>query len=209
MSSHTAAALIVELKLNQDYHDLFNQWHTFEHIPQRMSINGFTDSRRFYCPARKQYLCLYSLADPAVLTGPDYLSLQQRPASEAETSLAGSIILKKRRVADEIFHCGDGLGAQAVFIEFYLSPGQQDFITRLVNDVLPSLYHQKKFCCCSVYFHKEKAQEIYSIIIYYSYDSLLQHDSINDLSSVFEIETMHYFSIDIYSLQYSISQSQA
>lgn len=60
----------------------YNRWHTFEHVPERLLIEGITAGLRYWAPERehKRYFTLYELESLAVLGGPGYTKLVRRPS---------------------------------------------------------------------------------------------------------------------------------
>jgi hypothetical protein len=58
----------------------FHQWHSLEHIPERVAIPGFMRGQRWFAEAASpQYLTTYLTRDPAVLTSQAYLSRLNQP----------------------------------------------------------------------------------------------------------------------------------
>jgi len=55
----------------------FNAWYDSEHIPERLSIQGFRSARRWVAdtaPGEGKYLATYELDSPGVLMTPEYLA---------------------------------------------------------------------------------------------------------------------------------------
>lgn len=70
----------------------YEAWHTFEHVPERLTMQGFLDGKRFISRSRQHYLTLYDLDGPgaletaeyrALLVNPTPLSRKMRPAMGA------------------------------------------------------------------------------------------------------------------------------
>jgi hypothetical protein len=59
----------------------YNCWHTFEHVPERVGIEGILSGRRYVARERaeKRYFTLYELAELAALDGPQYADVVDRP----------------------------------------------------------------------------------------------------------------------------------
>jgi len=58
----------------------FEQWHTYEHMPERLRIPGFLRGSRWVAPSGPlSYFVLYEVADFSVLTGPAYLERLDAP----------------------------------------------------------------------------------------------------------------------------------
>jgi hypothetical protein len=61
----------------------YNLWHTFEHVPERVGIEGILSGRRYVARERaeKRYFTLYELAGLAALDGPRYADVVDRPTA--------------------------------------------------------------------------------------------------------------------------------
>lgn len=71
------------------YDDQFNEWHTREHMPERIGIPGFLRGRRYEAiDAAIRYFTLYELADESVLNGPHYKALLNAPTPWSVQSTA-------------------------------------------------------------------------------------------------------------------------
>ena len=59
----------------------YNRWHTFEHVPERVGIEGILAGRRYAARERseRRYFTLYELAGLAALDGPQYADVVDRP----------------------------------------------------------------------------------------------------------------------------------
>jgi hypothetical protein len=59
----------------------YNCWHTFEHVPERVGIEGILSGRRYIARERaeRRYFTLYELAGLGALDGPEYQDVVDRP----------------------------------------------------------------------------------------------------------------------------------
>jgi hypothetical protein len=59
----------------------YDCWHTFEHAPERVGIEGFLSGRRYVARERSEqrYFTLYELEGLAALDGPQYRNVVDRP----------------------------------------------------------------------------------------------------------------------------------
>ncbi|HSV19479.1 MAG TPA: hypothetical protein VLR71_13770 [Casimicrobiaceae bacterium] len=59
----------------------YDQWHTLEHVPERVAVDGFLGARRYVNRAREQhrYFTLYDVAALAVFDSAAYHDLLDRP----------------------------------------------------------------------------------------------------------------------------------
>jgi hypothetical protein len=61
--------------------DEYDEWHTREHVPERVAVRGFHGARRYVARARREhrYFTLYDIASLDALDGADYRDLVDRP----------------------------------------------------------------------------------------------------------------------------------
>jgi hypothetical protein len=63
--------------------DEYNCWHTFEHVPERVGVDGVLSGRRFIARERSErwrYFTLYELAGLDALSGPGYMDVVDHPS---------------------------------------------------------------------------------------------------------------------------------
>ena len=74
--------------IDEDYLHRFREWHTCEHMPERVSIPGFQVGRRYIdCDDPATYLMTYQTNDSAVLGSPPYLDALNAPSDWTRESL--------------------------------------------------------------------------------------------------------------------------
>jgi len=70
----------------------FNRWYDFEHLEERVAIEGFLEARRYVAhKASPKYLCLYSTRTIEVLDSPAYRSRLASPTERWKYALSESI----------------------------------------------------------------------------------------------------------------------
>jgi hypothetical protein len=59
----------------------YNDWHTFQHVPERVGIPGFISGRRYVASGRRgpRYFTLYELENLAAMVGPAYDDVVLQP----------------------------------------------------------------------------------------------------------------------------------
>ena len=57
----------------------FHEWHSKEHLPERLGIPGFRRGSRWQAADERSYFVLYELASYDTLTSPPYLSRLNDP----------------------------------------------------------------------------------------------------------------------------------
>ena len=63
--------------------DEYNCWHAFEHVPERVGIDGVLSGRRYIARERNdrwRYFTLYELDGLDTLSGPSYMDVVDRPS---------------------------------------------------------------------------------------------------------------------------------
>jgi len=90
----------------------YNRWHTFEHVPERVGIDGVLSGRRYLARERgdRRYFTLYELTDLAALDGASYLEVVEHP-TEWTLSMRASFRNFLRRPCATEFSVGQGHGA--------------------------------------------------------------------------------------------------
>ena len=79
-----SAALINFVDIGAEHEVDFNDWYTFEHLPERVDVPGFLRGRRFVAtsavaPPLGRYLTMYETRDLGVLTSAPYLARLNEP----------------------------------------------------------------------------------------------------------------------------------
>ncbi len=102
--------------------DDYNRWHTFEHVPERVGIDGVLSGRRYIARERsdRRYFTLYELRDLAALDGASYLDVVEHPTAWTLTMRASFRNFLRRPCATE-FSVGQGHGAALGAYPFALS----------------------------------------------------------------------------------------
>lgn len=73
MNGKGPALLLVMMDIDPEYEAEFNRWYEDEHVPERMSIPGFLNARRYRAiEGEPKYLALYELESPDVLESESY-----------------------------------------------------------------------------------------------------------------------------------------
>lgn len=89
----------------------YNEWHTREHVPERLMVDGFLAARRYVrtdgpLPA---YLTLYALSGIGVLSSDAYLELLRHP-SDRSRAMRARLTEVMRRGCDDLRVFGRGVG---------------------------------------------------------------------------------------------------
>lgn len=102
--------------------DEYNRWHTFEHVPERVGIEGVLSGRRYIARERsdQRYFTLYELTDLAALDGASYMDVVEHPTAWT-LSMRASFRNFLRRPCTTEFSVGQGHGAALGAHRFCLS----------------------------------------------------------------------------------------
>jgi hypothetical protein len=74
MNKTNKGFLLVLMDCPADLEDEFNAWYDTEHLAERLAVPGFETALRFVCiDGAPRYLAMYDLANPDVLSSPEYL----------------------------------------------------------------------------------------------------------------------------------------
>jgi hypothetical protein len=97
----------------------YNLWHTFEHVPERVGIEGFISGRRYVARERteKRYFTLYELDGLAALDGPGYKDVVDRP-TEWSAAMRPSFRNFLRSPCETIVTTGLGTGGALATFRF-------------------------------------------------------------------------------------------
>lgn len=74
-----SAAVTIWCDVAAEVREEFEEWHSREHMPERMAIPGFLRGTRWRSDPPGSYFILYELDGPATLAGPAYLARLNDP----------------------------------------------------------------------------------------------------------------------------------
>jgi hypothetical protein len=117
-----------------------DDWHTHEHLPERLSIPGFRRATRWVATrGGPRYLVLYEVAELATLSSDAYLARLNAPTpwtARMMTHYRGM----RRGFCAVAASVGFGIGPFAALLRFDIAPGSKAPLRQwLVEDVLPPL----------------------------------------------------------------------
>jgi hypothetical protein len=128
----------------------FNEWYDTEHIPIRMKVGGFRSSQRYRNGTTREYLAVYELDAPQVLSSDDYAVVKNKP-SDLTRSMLGSVSGFTRYIGSTIASApGDGsafIDAPVLYAVFFDVPTdrQNDFDAWYSEDHVPILLEDKRW----------------------------------------------------------------
>jgi hypothetical protein len=87
MSIIGPAVLFSEMAPPPEAETQFNEWYDGEHIPLRMNVAGFRSAQRYRIGNTRDYLAVYELDRPQVLSSADYAVVKNKPSDRTRTML--------------------------------------------------------------------------------------------------------------------------
>jgi hypothetical protein len=129
------------------WHDLapeakedFYEWHSREHLPERVGIPGFRRGRRYLAVSGgPEFFTLYEADSPEVLGGQDYLNRLNAP-TEWTRRVAPSFRNLARSVCRVVFTGGTGSGGVMLTMRFAIDAAHRaTTIEALTRRILPPL----------------------------------------------------------------------
>jgi len=100
-----------------------DDWHTHEHLVERLSIPGFRRGSRWVARgASPAYLVVYEVDDLGVLTSEAYLARLNAPTPWT-AKMMQSYVGMRRALCEVVTWCGRGLGATALLLRFTPATG--------------------------------------------------------------------------------------
>ena len=134
------AAMILGFDVDPEAIGEHDDWHTHEHLPERLSIPGFARASRWVAQTgAPRYFVMYEVAELGVLESAAYLERLNNP-SPWTTRMMAHYRGMQRGFCRLSASAGLGLGRSALLIRFKPAPGRDaDLRGWLARDVIPSL----------------------------------------------------------------------
>lgn len=143
MALYSDAAMVLYYDIAGDNAD-HDEWHTYEHLHERLSIPGFLRATRWVAKAATpKYLVIYELSGTDVGTSAAYLERLNHPTpwTSAMMSRFRNMI---RGFCAIVAGSGFGFGHAAVSVRFAPVQGEESSLRdRLEREVLPALAAQR------------------------------------------------------------------
>jgi len=121
-NSGRGAAMLLLFDIRADAIEEHDDWHTHEHLPERLAIPGFLRGSRWIATSGSpRYLVMYEVEELAVLGGPHYLERLNNPTPWTSKMMA-TYSGMRRTLCDIVARRGAGLGSTALLIRFAANP---------------------------------------------------------------------------------------
>jgi hypothetical protein len=134
------AAMLLMFDVVADVIPEHDDWHTHEHLPERLSIPGFLRGTRWVSPhAKPRYFVMYEVETLATLQSQAYLDRLDHP-SPWTSRMMPSYRGMTRGLCAMTGRSGAGLGPVGLLIRFEPRPGYESALRAwLVDQTLPGL----------------------------------------------------------------------
>lgn len=135
-----AAAMLLFFDIAPEAIAEHDDWHTHEHLPERLSIPGFLRGTRWVAlrPGQPRYFVFYEVRDLGVLTSEAYLRRLNHPTPWTSKMMPHYRGMT-RGLCTVTGRGGAGLGNAALVARFKLSGDAAALRDRLKNEVMPRL----------------------------------------------------------------------
>lgn len=135
-----SAAMVLSFDIDPAAADEHDDWHSREHLPERLAIPGFLRGSRWAAlDGSPRYLVLYEVADIDVLGSAPYLQRLNNPTPWTQKMMK-SYRGMRRGFCRVVASCGAGLGGSALLLRFAPAPEREATLRAwLVERALPAL----------------------------------------------------------------------
>ncbi len=114
----------------------YNHWHAFEHIGERVGIEGFHRGRRYGAVwGGPKYFNMYETSEPGVLTSKPYLDRLNDPSPWTTRSIARFTEANRTLCRVTASH-GTGLGGAAMTVQLVPAVGRAEALREWLGGVL-------------------------------------------------------------------------
>ncbi|SMQ86195.1 hypothetical protein SAMN06295905_3498 [Devosia lucknowensis] len=136
------AAVAMWWNVDEAYRVEFHEWHSKEHLPERLSIPGFRRGTRWQDGTHGAFFVLYELSDYGVLTSADYLARLNDPTpwSTKMMPLHRGMVRSQCRI---LAASGEGVARILRTVRLSPRPGEADRLRRNLEELVASVPGQE------------------------------------------------------------------
>jgi hypothetical protein len=137
------AALLLSFEIAAEAQLEHDDWHSHEHLPERLAIPGFLRGSRWKALAGgPAYFVMYEVAELGALSSPAYMERLNHP-SPWTTKMMPSYRGMQRGLCEIVARSGHGLGGFGLMLRLGVEPRNQARVCDwLAGEVLPALTAQ-------------------------------------------------------------------
>jgi hypothetical protein len=142
-------AMLLLFDVAEDAVDEHDDWHTHEHMPERLAIPGFLRGTRWTRPSSgPRYCVLYEVEHLAVLDGAAYRARLDHPTPWT-TKMMTRYVGMRRTLCEITASAGDGIGAACLVATITPAQGRAaELRRRLAADIVPVLAGRRGLAAC-------------------------------------------------------------
>jgi hypothetical protein len=125
-----------------------DEWHSREHMPERLSVPGFRRGTRWVSPSRvPRYFVMYEVAELDVLGSAAYLERLNNPTPWTAKMMKGYRGMTRGLCVPTV-GAGSGLGRMALLVRFAPAPGREAELQHwLTYGLVPSVVARPGVVC--------------------------------------------------------------
>ena len=144
--------MLLSFDVAPDAIDEHDDWHTHEHLPERLSIPGFVRGTRWVAPeGRPRYFVMYEVEELATLASPAYLERLNNPSPWTATMMTHYRGMT-RALCTIVSSFGAGVGHAGLIVRFKPAPHRESSLREwLLTDELPQLPSQPGLASAHVF----------------------------------------------------------
>lgn len=148
-SAQARAAMLLLFDVADDAVAEHDDWHTHEHMPERLAIPGFRRGTRWTRESSgPRYCVLYEVDDLAVLDSAAYRGRLDDPTPWTARMMTRYVGMR-RTLCRVTAGAGDGIGAACLVVTFRPAEGRSAALhQRLAADILPALPGRRGLAAC-------------------------------------------------------------
>lgn len=133
------AAMLLAFDIAPDAIDEHDDWHTHEHLPERLSIPGFLRGTRWVAlRGQPRYLVIYEVADLGTLVSEAYLQRLNHPTPWTSKMMPHYRGMA-RGLCSVVGSYGAGMGHFGLLIRFESASSARSALVTWLEDILPQL----------------------------------------------------------------------
>jgi hypothetical protein len=146
------AAIAIWCDVAPEVRDEFNDWHTHEHMPERLGIPGFLRGSRWVAESGEGYFILYETQDESTVSGPAYLERLNNPTPWSRQMMPHHRYMVRGPCRIEAGR-GGGLGLALLTVRFSPAAGKAAALRAWLDGVLTELPARKGLASTALLRH--------------------------------------------------------